>query len=91
MKRILTAAAALAFIATAVAPAFADGDDHRRNDRDWQRAHYEQQYRDHDAYRAPIRREWHDGDYWQGHRVRYYNGAWGYFAPVSGIFIRIGI
>jgi Ni/Co efflux regulator RcnB len=95
MKRILTAVAALAFVATAVVPAFADGDDHGRNDRDWQRDHYRQQYRDRDdrrdAYQAQERREWREGDSWQGHRVIYRDGAWGYVAPSSGFFIRINL
>ncbi len=101
MKRIITAATALALLVSAAAPAFAD-DHGYNNDRQYRQhndARYQQNVRnDGDRYRNDdrnrfARQEWRDGDRYQGHRVAYHDGAWGYFQPNafgSNFFIRIG-
>jgi hypothetical protein len=91
MKRIITAFAAAALLAGAASPAFAQ--QHWREGHEWVRdnhaAHVEA-HRDHFVYRGRV---WHAGDRWYGHPVRYYNGAWGYWAPRNGtnVFFRISI
>jgi hypothetical protein len=97
MKRYITAAAALALVATA-SPAFAqDRDDRGYNrddnsgynrDRDYNRNDRDDRYRDRDNHRNydgdPRRHAWHDGDSWKGHRVASRNGRWGYYEPRNG-------
>lgn len=95
MKRYITAAAALALLATA-APAFAQDRDDRgynRDDnsgynRDYNRNDRDDRYRDRDDHRNyngdPRRHAWRDGDRWNGHRVSYRNGRWGYYEPRNG-------
>jgi hypothetical protein len=93
MKRYITAAAALALLVTA-APAFAQDRDNGYNrdnsgyNRDYNRQDRDDRYRDRDAHRNyngdPRRHAWREGDTWNGHRVSYRSGRWGYYEPRNG-------
>ncbi len=98
MKRIITAATALALLVTAGAPAFAQGDrDHGGGDRGGGDRGYRSaapaygraDVVDNGRYVSGDRgRARHVGDRYDGYPVVFLNGYWGYYGP-TGIFITI--
>ena len=93
MKRFAASAAALILLATAAPVLAQDRDDRYNHDSGWnQRDNRDYQNRDRgdrdrnnrDYYRDRRGHEWHQGDTWQGHRLTYYNGQWGYWQPRNG-------
>lgn len=93
MKRYITAAAALVFLATA-APVLAQNRDDRGYNRDYNNGNNQGYRRDdrndrnrdyHRNYNGdPRHHAWREGDTWHGHRVNYRNGHWGYYEPRNG-------
>ena len=82
MKRFAASAAALIFLATAAPVLAQDRDDrynHDNHDRDRDSHRYTRDY-----YRDRNGHEWHQGDMYRGHRLTYYNNAWGYWQPRNG-------
>jgi hypothetical protein len=96
MKRFAASAAALIFLATAAPVLAQDRDDrYNRDNSGWnQRDNRDNRdYHDHDRNRDRYNRdyyrdrrghEWREGDMYQGHRLTYYNGRWGYWQPRNG-------
>ena len=106
MKRLAAGAAALILLATAAPVLAQDRDDrynrdngsYQRDDRN--RDDRNRDYRDRDggrynrdSYRDRSGHEWHEGDNWRGHRLTYYNNAWGYWQPRNGtqVFVHFSL
>ena len=95
MKRFAASAAALIFLATAAPVLAQDRDDRYNHDNGYNqrddRYNHDNHDRDRDShrytrdyYRDRNGHEWHQGDMYRGHRLTYYNNAWGYWQPRNG-------